>query len=282
MKKLILLITILKLTLSLYSQNNIVAVVNGENITYNEVKNKMSINFFYQALNEIISEKLIIQEAKKRKIDVSKNEVEEMLKTIKNRFNSEKDFKKDLKRLGVSEEEYYNMIKTNLLVEKTVKEILQIKVTEEDAKRYYDSNPQEFTIPQAIRLRQIYVLTEEKAKDIYDALEAGADFQKLSILKSEDERLKQNAGDIGFITKGMLLPEIEKEVFQLAEGKYTKPIKTGNGYSIFRLEEKREESKIKFEDVKDRIIQNILSNQITQGKIQLLNQLKNQSKKELK
>jgi peptidyl-prolyl cis-trans isomerase C len=258
----------------LNSQTNVVSTVNDEKITMDEIKNRMTLNYFAKTLDEAIGDKLIIQEAKKRNISVSKDELNKAINQIKQRFTKEDDFKKELKRIGISEKNYYSMIENNLLIEKAIITILNINPTDEDAKKYYDSNPSQFDIPEALKIRQIYVNTEQEAKDILIALDAGASFERLAEIKSADERLRQSKGDIGFISKGMLLPDIENEIFLTPIGKYTKPVKTGNGYSIFKVEEKREQNKLKFEDVKEKIKELNKSSQIQNGRQQLINQLR--------
>ncbi|MEF3280788.1 MAG: peptidyl-prolyl cis-trans isomerase [Elusimicrobiota bacterium] len=282
MKKMLFIIITSSITALLNSQDNVVASINGESITFNEIRNRMSLNYFAKTLDEVLADKLIIQEAKKRKISVLKQEVNELIKEIKKRFNSENDFKKELKRLNISEKDYYAMIENNLLIERAIINILNINVTDEDAKKYYDSNPAQFQIPEALKIRQIFVNTQAEANDIIIALDAGASFEKLAELKSADERLKQTKGELGFISKGMLLPEIEKEIFETEIGKYTKPIKTGNGYSIFKVEEKRPQTTLKFEEVKEKIKQSITATLLTSGKNQLINQLKNSAKIEIR
>jgi len=261
----------------LNSQTNVISTVNGEKITMDEIKNRMTLNYFAKTLDEAIGDKLIIQEAKKRNISVSKDELNKAINQIKQRFTKEDDFKKELKRIGISEKDYYSMIETNLLIEKAIITILNINPTDEDAKKYYDSNPSQFDIPEALRVRQIFVNTEQEAKDILIALEAGANFERLAEIKSADESLRQSKGDLGFISKGTLLTDIENEIFSTPIGKYTKPIRTGNGYSIFKVEEKREQSKLKFEDVKEKIKELIKSSQIQNGRQQLINQLKDKA-----
>ena len=87
-----------------------------------------------------------------------------------------------------------------------------------------------------MKLLQIYVGTKSEADEAELALSAGADFGKLSALKSSDENLRKKNGDIGTVTKGQLQPALEKEILALTAGQYTNPLQTGSGYSIFKLE----------------------------------------------
>ena len=270
------------LTLNAGQKSNIVAKVDKIEITRQELINKMFVSYFSKTLDELIEEKLLLNWAEKNKIKVEKKEIEDFLKQIKSRFNSENEFKNELKKMNITEEEYKKMIENTLTANKALEKILNINITDDDLKKYYENNKNQFKIPRALKLRQIYLNTEQEANDVYLALEAGADFKKLAALKSADPVLKEKEGDIGFISKGMLLPELEKEIFLLEVGKYTKPLKTGNGYSIIKVEEIREEKELSFEEIKDRLREVLKSNIISANKKNVIENLKSQAKIEIK
>ena len=276
-------ITLLTSVLAYGEQNkDIVAKIDNIIITRQELINKMSVSHFSKTLQELIEEKLLISWAQKNELNIEKKEVENILKTIKSRFKNEDDFKKELKRLNIKESDYKKIIENTILANKALEKILNINITDDDLKKYYEENKDQFKIPQALRLRQIYLNTEQEAMDVYLALEAGADFKKLASLKSADPILREKEGDIGFISKGMLVPEIEKEVFSIEVGKYTKPLKTGNGYSVIKVDEIREEQILPFEDIKDRLRDTLKSNIISQNRNRIIEELKLKSKIEIK
>jgi foldase protein PrsA len=279
-KMVIMLLT--SLTLNAAQKSDIVAKVDKIEITRQELINKMSVSYFSKTLEELIEEKLLLNWAEKNKIKVDKKEIEDFLKQIKSRFNSENEFKNELKKMNITEEEYKKMIENTLTANKALEKILNINITDEDLKKYYENNKNQFKIPRALKLRQIYLNTEQEANDVYLALEAGADFKKLAALKSADPVLKEKEGDIGFISKGMLLPELEKEIFLLEVGKYTKPLKTGNGYSIIKVEEIREEKELSFEEIKDKLREVLKSNIISANRRNVIENLKSQAKIEIK
>jgi foldase protein PrsA len=275
-------IVLTSLTLNAVQKSDIVAKVDKIEITRQELINKMSVSYFSKTLEELIEEKLLLNWAEKNKIKVEKKEIEDFLKQIKSRFNSEDEFKNELKRMNITEEEYKKIIENTLIANKALEKILNINITDEDLKKYYENNKTQFKIPKALKLRQIYLNTEQEANDVYLALEAGADFKKLAALKSADPVLKEKEGDIGFISKGMLLPELEKEIFLLEVGKYTKPLKTGNGYSIIKVEEIREEKELSFEEIKDKLREVLKSNIISANRKNVIENLKSQAKIEIK
>ena len=191
MKKFLSLFFICTLVSLLEADEKKIAQVDKTYITLNEVYVKMSANYFTKTLDDLISEKLLINYANKNNIKVEKNEVHDIIKNIKSRFNSENDFKKELLKMNISEKDYSKMIEDELLAQKALISILNLNITDEDAKKYYDSNPEQFKIPESIKIRQIFVNTEQEANDVYIALEAGANFEKMAELKSVDENLKK-------------------------------------------------------------------------------------------
>lgn len=270
------------LNVDLKSQKQIVAQVGNEKITLKEIISKSLISNYYQTLDELIEEKILLQEAKKRGISLTEEELKNFIESVKKRFNSESEFSKELKRMNMTEEEYIQIIKNKLIADKTILSILNINITDEDARKYYEANKEQFKIPMALKLRQIFVLTEKDAEDVIISLSAGADFIKLASLKNADEELRRRNGDLGYITKGMLIPEIEKEVFSTPKKSYTKPLKTGNGYSVIMVEDIREEEIIPFEKVKENIKNSIILSALNKNKKRIIDELKNSYKIEIK
>ena len=115
-----------------------------------------------------------------------------------------------------------------------------------------------------VKVRQIFVkysdeLTKEQKKEVNDKIKElkkelsakDVNFAQLSETYSDDEALRQARGDIGYMLKEDLTPEVAKVVFGLKIGGFNKsPIKTGNGYHFFRVEEMKADMPIEFDDVK--------------------------------
>jgi parvulin-like peptidyl-prolyl isomerase len=132
-----------------------------------------------------------------------------------------------------------------------------------------------------VKLRQIFVNTKQEADDVHLALSAGADFAKLAALKSSDENLKKNSGDLGYVMKGTLISEIEKEVFSMKLGEFTKPIQTGAGFSILKIEDLKPSEPANFESIKENIKQAMLTQIITQKLPELIGELRQKAKIEI-
>ncbi len=139
------------------------------------------------------------------------------------------------------------------------KEIEQkVQVSDEDAKNHYEANKEQLKEPEKFRARHILVDTEAEANDILARLKAGEDFAALAKEKSKDKS-KEQGGDLGFFSRGQLVPEFEQAAFGLEVGQTSGAVKTQFGYHIIKLEEKQPAKERSFEEVKDSIKQMLLS-----------------------
>jgi parvulin-like peptidyl-prolyl isomerase len=89
----------------------------------------------------------------------------------------------------------------------------------------------------------------EKIKSIKSELDAGADFEELAKKKSDGPGAT-TGGDLGFFTKGQMVPEFDKAAFELPVGGTSGVIETKFGYHILRVEEKRAAQKLRYDDIK--------------------------------
>ena len=194
-------------------------------------------------------------------------------------YKNKEEFEKNLKTMNWTAEDLMNMTRNQVRIKNMLLAAQNIEaVTEEDTKNFYNSNKERFTTPESAKLLQIFVNTEAEADDVYMALLAGADFAKLSSLKSTDANLKKNGGSLGFVARGALQPAVEKTVFALKPGQYTKPINTGSGYSILKLEELKSPEKIKYETAKEGIKANLRDQTIVQELKKLTAELRAKAK----
>ena len=145
-----------------------------------------------------------------------------------------------------------------------------IKVTEADARKFYDANQQMFTIPadpeNAMRASHILILVK---KDAIDA-EKKAALTKINSILAE---LKQNpalfeakaksdsqcpsgaqGGSLGAFEKGQMVPEFEKAVLALKPGEISGVVETQHGYHIIRRDELKKGSVRPFAEVESQLI----------------------------
>lgn len=126
-------------------------------------------------------------------------------------------------------------------------------LTEDEVRARYEKEIAAMPAEQEIRARHILVDSEEQAKAIIAELDAGKDFVELAKEKSTGPSGEQG-GDLGYFTRGRMVPEFEEAAFALEPGTYTKePVKTEFGWHVIEVEDKRDAAPPTYEQVADQI-----------------------------
>ena len=159
-----------------------------------------------------------------------------------------------------------------LATEYVKKEVLdKLKAPETDLKLYYDTHKEEFSTPELIKVRQIFVKVDasanekqkteakQKAEGILRKIKDGEDFGKLATEFSDDTLSKAKGGDMGYISKGKIMPEFENVAFALKPGEVSEVVTTGLGYHILKVDEKKEAVLEPFEKIKDKVKERVLA-----------------------
>ena len=134
----------------------------------------------------------------------------------------------------------------------------QAKATEAVLKKRYEAFLKDFKPKEEVRARHILVKTKGDAETIIAALDKGADFAELA-KKNSIGPSKSRGGDLGFFSKGQMVPEFSKAAFQLKDGAYTKePVKSQFGWHVIKVEERRTAKPPTFKDTRDQLSQAIM------------------------
>lgn len=146
-----------------------------------------------------------------------------------------------------------DMLASQALARELEKELRkEMKLSEEELRKYYDENKDRFSAKRRMRASRITVPTEAAAKDVIARINKGEDFAELAKKFSKDV-YAQRGGSMGTIRPGKLEPEIENVLSSLQEGKVSKAVKTGQGYVIVRLDSVVDIPERSFEEAKPRI-----------------------------
>jgi peptidyl-prolyl cis-trans isomerase C len=181
-------------------------------------------------LDEIIKKEILYQEALKRGLDKGP------------------DFSRKL-------EEFKKLTLASELLEKDV--MSKNKVTEQEVKDYYNKHKDDFTTTSQIRASHILVKTEAEANKVLARLKKGEKFEEIAKKESLDTASAKNGGDIGFFTRGQLVPEFEKAAAGLKGGELSGPVKTAYGYHIIKVTDRKTGPVVEFDRVKDVIFQRL-------------------------
>lgn len=272
----------------------IVAVVNDEIVTERDLEVAMApvlaqyrASYTGRELDErvrdvreqfekkIIEDRLILSEAKRKQLIVKDEEVDEMMTEVRNKFPSRELFLKALEDQGTTEKKLWNRFKDQLMGQKLVNFEVKSKVSVSpgEVNEYYKQHPDEFTQGDRVRLGHILVRigarTEEdallQAERLLERIRGGEAFDEVARAHSEGAEA-QDGGEMGWITKGQLMGEIDEKVFRLEQGQVTDPIKSSLGFHIFRVNERlqfsiRPITEVR-EDIQDRLFKRKLKERL--------------------
>ena len=81
--------------------------------------------------------------------------------------------------------------------------------------------------------------SKEKCDSLYALLLAGAAFDELAIAHSDDKGSGRRGGDLGWFSRGMMVPQFENAAFSLNAGEMSKPFMSRFGWHIVKVYDKR-------------------------------------------
>ena len=134
-----------------------------------------------------------------------------------------------------------------------------VTASDEDAKKFYDEHPDQFTQPERVHVRHILISDDVTSADaiakIQADLKAGASFDEVAKSRSLCPSAAQG-GDLGEVSKGQMVPEFEAAAFALKNpGDLSEPVKTQFGWHIIRLEGRTPSSVEPLDTVKPQLLQ---------------------------
>jgi foldase protein PrsA len=234
MRRLIIITMILGALILAGCGKKVVAVVNGEKITKEELRSEAEKVAGKDVLVNLIREKLILQAAKKEGVYPSNEEVE---KELEFRKRENPNFMEDLKKQNMTLEEYKKQLIESLAEINLITKGINVTDKEiEDAFKKYKP------MLDRVRLRWIVNVSEEEIKKAKEKLDAGAFFETVAKDSSQDTTTKDKGGDMGYVSIAnlrALSPKIADLAMTLPLGKVSDIIKISNAYVIIRVEDRR-------------------------------------------
>ncbi|MGB2705405.1 MAG: peptidylprolyl isomerase [Candidatus Omnitrophota bacterium] len=227
-------------------------------------------------LERLIHDKLLLSEAKRRKVEVDDREVDARMDEVRQRFPNEKEFERTLVMENIVLSDLERKFRERLMMDRLIEMELRkdISVSPNEILLYYEKNKETFREPKKVKLRAILIRVNENrseeaairsAKEILNRIEKGGDFVLLAEKYSEGP-YAASGGDMEWVEEGELMGRIDDLVFSLDENEISGILKTNLGYHIFKVEEKKDSRAIEFHEAKKRIEQ-ILYNKKTQEKL---------------
>lgn len=205
-------------------------------------------------LNEVIARYPAEQQGMFQSEQGKKQVLEQMIGfELVNKFGKENNYEES--------EEYkvqLEKIKADLLTQVVINKLIsEVTVTDEEVKKYYDDNAEAFVEPARVSAKHILVDSEESANEIRKEILAGLSFEDAA-RKYSSCPSKEQGGNLGEFSKGMMVPEFEEAAFELPIGEISVPVKTQFGYHLVQVDSKHEGSTKSFDEVKAMVLSKLL------------------------
>ena len=230
------------------------------------------INAKFEALDRLIDDELIYQEAQNEGIAVSEDNIQEEFKRASAGSGGEQRFLSIMRQQGISRFDAVEGIRRRLTINKFMRDKVMsgITVTDEEALSFYNTNLQKFTPELWVKLFQITVLcprsdpparaeqARKRAAKILANIQAGEPFEAMA-KEFSDDRSASVGGNIGFVKRGATYPEFDAVIFTLKPGEVSEVLRTDIGFHIVKVVERRGGTPIPFESSKEECRKAVLS-----------------------
>lgn len=212
----------------------VMAVVNGESISRQELAQECLRQHGEEVLESIVNRQLIANESSRRGVQVSREDVYREISEICGRFNIpvEQWIETLANERKIPVEKYEQMIWTTLSLKRLAAD--EIEVNPEEVQRQLESE-----IGPQVRVRVITVLDRDKAEKVHAmALNDPDSFGNLAKDYSDDKNSAATRGLIPPIRRHIGDPNIEVAAFAMQEGQISDIIEVPGQYAILKCESK--------------------------------------------
>ena len=248
-----------------------------------------------QLILEAVDELLLIQRGRELGLTLGDEQFNSILTNIKSSNNIETDeqFQAALKQEGMTMADLRQALERQMLASEAQRRdvVDKISVAEAEIRAYYEANPNEFTTPSEVTLREIFVEVpvsdrgvnvaqddeaRAEAEEIRKRLLAGEPFPRLAA-EASDAPSKANGGLIGPIKRDELAEALQKRIDAMKVGDISEVMRTARGYQILKLETRTETQVRGFDEARNDISAKVGNQKMAGERLKYLEKLRAQA-----
>jgi len=231
-----------------------------------------------QILVEAVDEMLIVQRGKELGYKLSDEQFKSVLDNIRreNKMETEEQFQAALKAENMTMADLRRNLERQMIGQRVQQNevMAKIAVTDDEARKYYDSHQKEFTTPPTVTLREILITIPGDAKGVNVAADeaarakaeeirkrvttGGESFEKLAAELS-DSPSKANAGLIGPLSVNDISPDLRKLIEAMKPGDVADLVRAPRGYQILKLETITATQTLPLDQAREQISERVLT-----------------------
>lgn len=247
-------------------------VVSGAKANAAAAGQQLPADFEASVLNQLITIQVLLQTATPADQAAGKIEADLQYTNLLKKFTSPDAFERQLTAVGMTVAELRAKATQEAVAKAALKRELNIDITDEEARDYYNQHSADFEQPELAHVRHILLMTidpttrlplstntiaakRKQAEDLLKQIRAGADFATLAKQYSEDPGSKENGGELPEFARGQMVPEFESAAFALGTNQVSDIVTSQFGFHIIKLLDKTPAKKIDFataeQEIKD-------------------------------
>jgi peptidyl-prolyl cis-trans isomerase SurA len=245
-------------------ETRIAAIVNDEVVSLNDLEGRMQLvlrssgiednqqnrdHIAGQVLRTLIDEKLQMQEAKRLNVTVSKEEIDQALARLEQQNKMPKgSLDQYLSKAGIPRSSLIDQVTASLAWAKLVRNRLtqEVTISDEQINEALARLKEEANVPQS-RVAEIFLAIDNPTQEpevkrladrLIDQIRSGVPFATIARQFSQSPTAAVG-GDLGWITASELQPALSDALQKMKPGEMSYPLRTGGGYYILYLIERR-------------------------------------------
>ena len=214
-------------------------------------------------LNQLITIQVLLKTATPADQAAGKLEADLQYTNLLKKFPSPEAFDRQLKAVGMTVADLRAKATMEAVAKAALKRELNINISDEDAKDYYNKHPADFEQPELAHVRHILLMTvdpatrsplttntvaakRKQAEDLLKQIRGGADFATLARQYSDDKNSAVNGGELPEFSRGQMVAEFESAAFALNTNQVSDIVTSPFGYHIIKLLDKTPAKKIDY------------------------------------
>jgi len=259
--------------------------VNGRNIPEAAILNELKrlLEFYSQHLSRAelgqhadelvvkarehaVGTQLLIEEVKRRHIEVADAEVDKTVGEMVRKVGAEDKLREMLAKQGLTLDQFRASVKAGKQLDQLVRRVTAglPECTEEEMQAYFDKHSDRYASPDQALVRHILMksasgqeqdkaVTRSQLLSLRHRVMEGEDFGELAAAHSECPSGKETGGSLGWIVEGTTLPEMDNIIFGMDIGELSDVVETPMGMHIVEKVDETQGERMGFEEVRERI-----------------------------
>jgi len=218
------------------------------------------------AIDRLIEDRLILNAANRLGVQVKPELIDAKIIAVQQRYPSEKEFITYLSSQGITlsdlRQKFENQLKSQLFVDHEIKS--QIQVNPQEITDFYHNQPEKFQRPERADVESIFIPLGSDPQKAGEAINAAKSLLESGQVFAEVAKNYSTIPPLGVISRGQMKPDIEEQIFSLADGAISPVVETDQGYFIFRVKSRLPPDTIPLNDAKEQITQFLFNEKLKQ------------------